>query len=237
MTDEKPKRFRGFCFTLIEYTDNDIAYLMDYYKTETTVRYLIMGFEIASRTHIRHIQGYVYYPHPRLWKQVVEDFHWMNKAFHVEPQGAKSNVNAYEYCMKEGDYIEFGERPRQGHRTDLEVIKHDLLSGRPISEISKAYFAQWCQYRRAFNEFIDMHQPKEMALIGTYDDSETKRSMAYIVENYPNSYIVTKGDMKFWEEVCKLAATGHYKHIFIPNNEHLYYEHQDDVDFSICEKI
>lgn len=44
-----------------------------------------------------------------------------------DKQRAKKNVAAYCYCMEDGDYIEFGERPRQGHRTDLEVIKHDLL--------------------------------------------------------------------------------------------------------------
>jgi len=131
---------------------------MEMYEIDDTVKYLIIGFETGERTKTPHIQGYIYFNNKQSFETVKLKFNAQELMIHIEPQKAKSNVAAYQYCMKDYDYIEYGTRPRQGHRTDLEVIKCDLLAGKKsMKEVSLDNFSQWCQYRKAFGEFLELH--------------------------------------------------------------------------------
>jgi len=148
------KRSRGYCFTVNTYDDDDIARVMSLYEEDDNCTYLICGFEKAPKTGREHLQCYIYFTNAISWSRANKIlFPW-----HVEIQKSKTNVASYCYCMEEGNYYEMGVRPRQGHRTDLEVIKYDLLGGKPTKDIALQYFSQWCQYRRAFNEFVEQHR-------------------------------------------------------------------------------
>lgn len=150
------QRSRGFCYTINNYDWQMIIEACCMYE-DYKVSYQVIGFEVGEEgTH--HLQCYIYHKDP-ITKGVFEDRLQETFGFnpHSECQTAKKNINAYGYCMKDSNFIEQGTRPIQGKRSDLEIIKCDLLNGGSQTKISKQYPSQWFQYRRAFTEFQQIH--------------------------------------------------------------------------------
>lgn len=215
---KKDTRAHGWCFTLQSWSEEDVAKAMSVYEFDHNCTYLIVGFEKGDRTGRCHLQCYCHF------RNAVRESEMRKKLVnvHVEPQKAKLNVTAYAYCMEDGDFAELGDRPRQGHRTDLEVIKHDLLKKKPIKQISKEYFSQWCQYRRSFDEFqrihsLDTYDTKFIM----YDDSTIKNIYRDFKNEVPTSYIFIPSQLDhvdLWQgEVLHKYYSGKYSHIFFPN--------------------
>lgn len=174
-------RSRGWCYTVNNYTDDDIAYCMSLYEDDLNASYQIIGFESGDRTGTLHLQCYIYYKHPVRHSFVANKMY----PWHFEAQKAKFNVNSYCYCMEDGDYYEQGNRPRQGHRTDLEVIKNDIKTGVPMMVVANNYFSQWCQYRRSFDVYKDMYSGIEYdTQFHVYDTDDLDYSMRYIYSHY-----------------------------------------------------
>lgn len=204
-------RTRGWCFILNNWTDDHLAELMAIYMEYDSIAYLIVGFESAPKTGTKHIQGYIYFTDPKGFNSVRT---YLPEGSHIEDQKAKLNVNAYCYCMEDGDYYEMGNRPRQGHRTDLEVIKHDLLNNVPMTQISKQYFSQWCQYRRAFDEFSSMHLKQDTEMV-QYDDTSAQ-SYKFLQEEYiPGKDFMVSGVM-FPGEIMGHYMSKKYRRIYVP---------------------
>lgn len=146
-------RTRGWCVTIQENTVDHQVFAMGLYELDENCIYACIGCEKATRTGKSHLQCYFYYRNPMRWTEAQKRF----APHHLEAQKSKSNVAAYEYCMKDGDFIEFGDRPRQGQRTDLEVIRHDLERGVPMKDIARQNFSQWCFHRRSFEEYVRLN--------------------------------------------------------------------------------
>lgn len=140
------KRSRAWCFTVNNYSYDDVIQS----SLIPSSTYIILGFEVGA-SGTPHIQGYVHYSQPQTFSRVKKD---LPRKTHIELSKGKP-VQAYSYCMKDMDFIEIGDRPIQGKRTDLECIRIDLERGRPISEIKKQYFSQWVFHRRAFAEYLE----------------------------------------------------------------------------------
>lgn len=208
------ERSRGWCFTLNNWTDEDCIDLMVFFEECPSISYLIIGFEIAPKTKTKHIQGYMYFKDKKTFAYLKKCF---GDRYRWDKQRAKKNVAAYCYCMEDGDYIEFGERPRQGHRTDLEVIKHDLLKKKPVEKIADEYFSQWCQYRRSFDEYIRIKglSPKCETIIYTYDSENASQVKKAFEMATPKSYFVNyiEGSVS---SVYHLYFSKKYDIIFIP---------------------
>lgn len=206
-------RSRGWCFTINNYTDDDIAFATSLYEDYINCTYLIIGFE-KGRSGTSHIQGYVYFTNPVRNAWMAQQ----HSKWHYEAQKSKTNVKAYVYCMEDNDYYEMGERPRQGHRTDLEVIKYDIKNGVPMKDISNNYFSQWCQYRRAFDEFKNMNT-KYDTQIHVYDSEDLDYSMWYIYKNYNMTNVLllySQYDMLINELMSKYYS-GKYEYIIVPS--------------------
>lgn len=204
----------GYCYTVNNYTDYDIACAMSLYEFYN-VKYQIIGFEQGDRQGTRHLQCYVYFTNKistTKFDAIIADTFDCNP--HTECQKAKKNVAAYVYCMEEYDYFEQGERPRQGHRTDLEAIKHDILAGRPDTQISKEYFSQWCQYRRAFQEFRSIHQldRRTTKLLMYTSNTDLLGNMIKFHQIYADKKIYVHQDVNFNLAIV-LAAQGIYDFI------------------------
>lgn len=214
----KETRCRGWCFTLQSWSEEDVAKAMSVYEFDDTCTYLIVGFERGDRTERCHLQCYCYF------RNQVRESEMRKKLanVHVEAQKSKVNTQAYCYCMDEDDFAELGTRPRQGHRTDLEVIKHDLLKKKPITQISKEYFSQWCQYRRSFDEFnrihsLDVYDTKFIM----YDDDTIRDIYIQFRKDIPTSHIYIPSQLDhvdLWQnDVLHKYYSGKYSHIFFPN--------------------
>lgn len=230
----KDKKSRGWCFTIGDYMedeDESLAALMAIYEDNIEVKYLIIGFETAPRTNLKHLQCYIYFTNAVRFDTLKN----LLPTAHIEAQQAKLNCEAYNYCMEDGNWIEFGERPRQGHRTDLDTIRHDLDNGVTIKEISKKNFNQWCFHRRAFKEYVELHAQVEQTRIIMYDDlyglelayKEFKPDLdkMYVeldYQNIPHEYYQKR-----------------YRYIYIPNTRYAppeFYEWMRDKIFQIYSK-
>lgn len=203
---------RGWCFTINNFTLSDVASCMSAYEDDENTSYLIIGVEKAPRTGTKHIQGYIYYTNPVSFKYVKG---WLPAGAHIEPQQAKANVSAYCYCMEDGDYYEMGSRPRQGHRTDLEVIKNDLLEGVPMNKVSLQYFSQWCQYRKAFNEFQRMHSKYDTVMI-SFDETD-EFDVQNVMHEYNKDTDLLIQDMLYPLQIMMHYFSKSYRLIFVPS--------------------
>lgn len=154
-------RSRGYSVTINNYTDDDIASFM---SSEDYFDYGICGFEIGSKCKTPHMQCFIYHHQPVRFKKIKLLF----PTAHIEAAKG-SAVQGLVYCMKDNHYYEYGERPRQGKRSDLDVIRHDLDNGRTELSIAQDYFPQWCQYRRSFTAYKELIAPKYDTKTKYYD--------------------------------------------------------------------
>lgn len=226
----KNVRSRGWCFTVNNYDEDDICYVSSLYEDDVNCKYLIVGFETADRTGTPHLQCYIYYTDAISWQSMKQNMenNINAKCYHFEV--AKSMVAAYCYCMEEGDYYEYGLRPRQGHRTDLEVIKYDMLhKKKTLKEVSSEYFSQYCQYFRPFESFRRLHDLDKFETKLIMYDNE---SIHKIYRDYPvgESLIVVSVYDYPPNVVLHMYHSRRYRYIFYPNSEYVPEQVQDLVD-------
>lgn len=115
------EQHRGFCFTLNNYTEDDLAHMNDMDGT-----YLIYGKEVGE-SGTPHLQGYIYYAKKATFKKVKKFL----PTAHIEAQKG-TIIQAIDYCKKDGDFVEIGECPSQGKRTDLDKIKEKVKKNEVI---------------------------------------------------------------------------------------------------------
>jgi len=121
-------RYRGWCFTINNYTDEDIQQCKDL-GDKSGVRYIIFGKEVGKEG-TPHLQGFVWYYNKVPMKDVKNE---MPRA-HLE--GARGSAGSNKkYCSKDGVIYEKGEGPAQGRRTDLIKIKKMAQEGRPLADV------------------------------------------------------------------------------------------------------
>lgn len=142
-------RSRCWCFTINNDTFEDLKSLID-----SSFAYLIFGFEQGKKgTH--HIQGYIYFTSARSQQSMKK---LMPRA-HLEVSRGTPDQNE-DYCSKEGDYYEFGEKPSQGKAT-FDKIEEAMKNPREN-------FQLFHQYRKAYAEYKNMekkdHDPTLLAL-------------------------------------------------------------------------
>lgn len=222
--DKKDVRSRGWIFVVQNWTDDDLIWIHWMFEDDWNATYLVIGFEEGGRARNPHLQCYIYYTNPLRWKEFKDR---CVKDCHIEGQKAKKNVEAYCYSMKDGEYIEFGERPRQGHRTDLEVIKHDIEAGRPMKEIAQYYFAQWCQYGKRFDAYIDLIREKYNTSLVIYDRNQAIRCMRLIGSTFRDYLLVS--EYLDWLKIAQIVASGRYTYVFIPDFA-LYNDYRFSID-------
>jgi Putative viral replication protein. len=109
-------RSRGWCLTINNYTDE----MLDIDIDDTDLDYLILGKEVGKKG-TKHLQGFCYCKNKISFERVKQYF----PTAHIERQKG-TLASAIVYCMKDGVYREYGVRPRQGKRTDLDIIKEDI---------------------------------------------------------------------------------------------------------------
>jgi len=217
-TENKPeKRARGYYFTLNNYDDYDYGNIIEMCEK---VDYLIVGFEIGSEG-TEHMQGFLYCKNKISFTTVKDILQYA----HIESMKG-TPVEALLYCMKDGNYYEYGNRPRQGKRSDLDVIANDIKNKtKSIEQISLEHPTQWNFHRRAFQEFARMHVRYDTMTMYYTDDEiplvyeKYDRADSLIIEQMDNNY--------YYHKLLHLMHSKKYKYILFPyglyqqNREHL----------------
>jgi len=122
---------RSYCFTIHDTKGYEL--LIADLKTdveEMRVKYFVFGLEICPTTDKEHLQGYIYYANARSFNSIKKEY----PMAHIE--AAKGTPKqAADYCKKENAYIEGGELPQQGTRSDLDEVKDILKTTGKMSDV------------------------------------------------------------------------------------------------------
>lgn len=100
---KKMSKSRNFCFTLNNYTDEEVEKL-----SNLECKYLGFGKEVGESL-TPHLQGLVVFKNPRSLKGVIKDA--VFKRAHLEVMKG-SFEQARTYCQKEGCFVEQGDAPK-----------------------------------------------------------------------------------------------------------------------------
>lgn len=188
-------RSRGWCFTLNNYGDEDVKVLSEGGATPQDVVYLLFGKEVSSSGTL-HLQGYVHFKTVKSFKQVKAA---ISDRAHVEPrQGTVKQ--ACEYCCKDGDVVEYGNRPNQGKRTDLEEVTQKILSGTSLSVIAEESPTVFVKYSRGLRDLALISQKPyiraDVCGLWIFGEPGTGKS-DYASTLYPSAY--RKAQNKWWD--------------------------------------
>lgn len=88
--------------------------------------YLLCGREICPETGRQHWQGYLELLKKSTLTGLKARPQW--ESMHLEAAKGDFESN-FEYCTKEGEWLEDGEPMQQGKRTDLSALAQGILSG------------------------------------------------------------------------------------------------------------
>lgn len=132
-------RTRTWTFTVNNYTEDSEKVLQD-----LEVRYMLYGREVGEKG-TPHLQGYVVFHNPQRFNQVKE---MLPEGAHIESAKGNAQQN-FDYCTKDGDYFEKGDRPKMGKRKDLEEIYHMAANQCCDLVIGEACPATYMKYYKA----------------------------------------------------------------------------------------
>jgi len=148
---------RRWVFTLNNYSDDEVIALRLALSDSVKVRYAVFGFESAGSTSTAHLQGYCCLGKPsRLGgvKKIV------GLRAHCEVAKGNEQQN-YDYCTKEGNFEEFGQRAAPGKRSDLEEFKEAVKSGVvDLKRLREEHSSVAARYPRFVLEYVNDHLPK-----------------------------------------------------------------------------
>ena len=157
---------RRWCFTLNNYTDEDLACARDR-LTADSCRYAVVGVEQAPSTGTPHLQGYMH-----LKKQMrLAGLHKMlfNRRGHFEVARGSDQENR-DYCRKsERVLLEVGE-PSAPHGTKTSFVRANQIAKRvaekgerliDILESDPELMEAYGKHAAHVDRLIDMHRARE----------------------------------------------------------------------------
>lgn len=148
-------RGRNWCFTLNNYTEEDVDRLSN---LPDTVSYCIFGREVGE-SGTPHLQGFVQFSDRVRITQVKQ---FVGATAHVE--FARNVPAAIEYCKKEGNFREFGQIcGSAGKRNDLDEFKEAVKGGNlKLSVLREDHSEVFAKYPRFCLEYIQDHYPQKV---------------------------------------------------------------------------
>lgn len=138
-------RSRRWVFTLNNYTCEEEKSLS---LGGERIKYITWGRE-RGESGTPHLQGFVQFKAPtslRQVKEISERAHW--------EIARGNNDQAITYCHKDGDYFEWGDRPAQGKRNDMEELKELVFAGKSGVELARAHFGSYVRYQRGIEKVV-----------------------------------------------------------------------------------
>lgn len=179
-------RQRDWCFTINNYSDEDICTVA---CMSTDAKYLVCGFEVGDQG-VPHMQGYVYFDRKVSLKQLKE----YNSRAHYERRRCSKLADAIEYCKKDGEFVEFGDKPSShgGDRITYAMIENAIKNPDDnmllVMRYRKAYeYAQQIKVIQSEVEtkyFVIDHAGDPITEILTYFDwtEDDKKSLAVVTD-------------------------------------------------------
>lgn len=190
---KRDERSKNWCFTLNNWTEDEYKEIVEEFATVENTRYLIIGKEGKRRTP--HLQGYVELKNARRWTTLTK----FNKRIHWETR-RKSPQAAADYCKKEGDFEEWGDLPKQGKRSDLEVIGKLFEDGLKIKDVAMQFPAQYIRYHKGMEKLYELHQEprKEKPICVWLSGKAGLGKTEYALRKHGEENVFIKDEAKWW---------------------------------------
>lgn len=200
LEDSLESKARAYAFTLNNWTQDEYEDLRA--NLEPAIYYII-GKEIAPGTGTPHLQGYVYWKSPRAFRSMKK----LQKRAHWAKAIACAEVNR-TYCSKGGDFLEQGECPKQGKRSDLNVIKNKIAEGLKVDTIAVENPEMFHQYGRTLNKIEDILMRKKFRTVMTkgiwlWGDTGTGKSHKALENFSPETHYIYPNDNGWWDGYCQ----------------------------------
>lgn len=181
-------RSRKYCFTINNYNDDDESFLRD-----LDCKYLIYGKEIGE-SGTPHLQGFVYFKNARRFKAVAK----LHKHWHIEITVGTIDQNI-DYCSKDGNFIEIGDKPKQGKRTDIDNVKKLVANGAKIGEIYNEVKSFQALRFAQIGIYLHMEDRTEKPFVfWRYGPAGTGKTR-YIFDNFDIDDIYVKDSTRWWD--------------------------------------
>lgn len=185
------QRARGYCWTINNPTSWDDA---DIERLAESAQYTCYGKETGEEG-TPHYQGYCYFKEKKSFNYVKN----LIPRAHIERQRGTFD-QAIDYTKKDGDWKEWGNRPR-GPSGQGQVWKHVLQLARAgkLDEIEDQYPAVFLRYHA---KLLGLHKPERPVILDTlenewwYGSTGTGKSKE-LWERWPNHY--QKSLNKWWD--------------------------------------
>lgn len=151
---KKYQRFRSVCFTAWKGEAKKLMAKAD----EAPIKYLCYGNEKCPNTGKAHEQGFVMFSRQLTFNQVIKV---LGREVNFEKIKGSPQQNI-DYCSKEGDFHEYGTRPKQGKRHDLDELRDLILNGKKsVEDIMLEQPIMYHQYGRTLNKIEDVYLRKK----------------------------------------------------------------------------
>lgn len=188
---------KHWCFTLNNYSDDDISRLAASFETGRVV-YLIFGKEVAP-SGTKHLQGFVSV------KNKVRITGLVKMLGQAHFTVARSVPQSIEYCKKDGDITEFGSPndvlsvvAQARKRNDLEDFKDAVKGGMFDPQILREnYSGIYARYPRFFLSYLRDHRPPivlpdhtlrdwQQSLVDICNESPDPRIVYFVIDEEGN---------------------------------------------------
>jgi len=180
-------RWNSACITWNNYTEDNVKTWESLVETVPFVVYVCYTREVGE-SGTPHLQGFI-----KTSKTVTTS--WLCKlcpGIWATKTLATNVDKAIGYCHKKGEpeeipLIEFGVRPKgAGHRTDLDMLHADILSGMSQRDVSNQHFGLYLRYSTGLQRYWTLNastatrsEPKIYWLWGPSGTGKTQRISKY----------------------------------------------------------
>lgn len=188
-------RCRSWCFTLNNPTDEEEFLLNECFDYRTD--YLLYGLEYGKKGTF-HLQGFVHFHN-------VKSGYYMRAYFpncHIEPM-CSTIASCIAYCKKDGNYVEQGEYPQQGKRTDLLGIKATIDNGGGMEAVAHNHFEGYLRYSKSIEKYWLMQLPHRTDapqvywFYGSTGSGKSRTAVEFCTEQNLEYYIKCSADKWF----------------------------------------
>lgn len=135
------------CWTLNNYTDEEVIALKDSRNRDHRITYMLFGFEIGDKG-TPHLQGYTQFS-TRVDFTVL---HRICSRLSMRTETRGSSEDNEKYCKKDNNFFEDGEIKSIGRKLKrpasqaFDLIRDDILSGASIAEIATNYPTEFIKH-------------------------------------------------------------------------------------------
>lgn len=185
---------KNWCFTLNNYTEDDVSRLKNLVSTNSRISYIIFGKEVAE-TGTPHLQGFV---SCKVKTRLINIKDILGSNPHLQP--AKKVIASITYCKKEGDWVEFGSMSQKaGSRTDIDDFKESVKEGMlNFKDIREKHAEVYAKYPRFCIEYVKDNMPKvkipdhplrpwQQHLDNLLSEEPNRRTIIFVVDITGNS--------------------------------------------------